>query len=66
MPKNLRDNLAKFFYDAARVSLTVLVIGLVARGAFSLSDLVPGTVMTLTFVIFGITVDFVPTKGEVK
>jgi len=64
MKKNARDNLAKFFYDGARVSLAVLVIGLMARGPFVPFDLLWGILLTLTFMGFGVTIDFIPVKEE--
>ena len=62
MKKHLRDNLAKFFYDGGRVSLAVLVIGLMARGPFSPFELIYGAVFTLIFLLFGVIIDLIPVK----
>ena len=62
MKKHLRDNLAKFFYDGGRVSLAVLVIGLIARGHASSFELIFGGVFTLIFVLFGVIIDVIPVK----
>lgn len=64
MKKNARDNLAKFFYDAARLSLAVLVIGLIARPPFKALDLILGITFTLSFMGVGIMIDFVPVEEK--
>ena len=62
MKKHLRDNLAKFFYDGGRVSLTVLVIGLIARGPFSAFGLLQGIISTLIFIFIGVMIDVIPVE----
>ena len=62
MKKHLRDNLAKFFYDGGRVSLAVLVIGLIARGPVSPFELIFGAVFTLIFLLFDVIIDLLTTK----
>ncbi len=62
MKKNARDNLAKFFYDAAKLSLAILVFGVLARQPIPWSALAIGVVMTLSFIGFGVIIDFIPAK----
>lgn len=59
MKKHLRDNLSKFSYDGGRVSLAVLVIGLMARGPFSYFVLFQGILSTLIFIFFGVMIDLI-------
>ena len=47
MRKTARDNLSKFFYDGGKITLAVLVVGVIARRPFILSDLVSGAAVTL-------------------
>ena len=60
MRKNARDNISKFFYDSAKVSFAVLVIGGLARTPAPFLELVVGFLITLILAIFGIIMDFVP------
>ena len=62
MNKNLRDNLAKFFYDGAKITLAVLVIGLLARPPFVLTDLLTGIFLTLIFLGIAAIIDIVKPK----
>ena len=62
MRKTARDNLSKFFYDGGKITLAVLVVGVIARRPFILSDLLSGLLFTLIFIVIGVTVDFVPAK----
>lgn len=64
MRKNARDNLAKFFYDAAKLSLAILVFGVLARQPIPWPALTVGIVLTLLLMGFGVIVDFVPVKEE--
>ncbi len=64
MKKNVRDNLAKFFYDAAKLSLAILVFGVLARQPIPWTTLVFGIVLTLMLVGIGTIIDFVPIKEE--
>ncbi len=64
MPKNARDNLAKFFYDCAKVSFAVLVVGNIVRSPLIFQNIIWGGVSTLLFVIFGLIIDFIPTKEK--
>ena len=64
MKKNARDNLAKFFYDGGKVSVTILVIGHVARHSLSWFSFMAGIFVTLLFLTFGVIIDYVPVKGE--
>ncbi len=64
MKKNARDNLAKFFYDCGKVSYAVLVVGILAKGIFSLSEFLPGIVSTLILAAFGFILDLVLVEDE--
>ena len=64
MRKTARDNLSKFFYDGGKITLAVLVVGVIARRPFILSDLVSGAAVTLILVSIGVIIDFVPVKEE--
>lgn len=55
--KHLRDNLARFFYDVGRVSLTVLVISVIAQRSFQWADVCFGGLFTLTFLVHGVILD---------
>ena len=57
MKKNLRDNLSRFFDDGGRVSLAVLVIGVLARRPLKPDELTAGIVLTLMFTLVGVRVD---------
>jgi hypothetical protein len=60
MRKNARDNLARFFYDSGKISLAVLVIGVIARQPFVGKDLISGILVTLTLIMIGVIFDHVP------
>lgn len=64
MRKNARDNLAKFFYDAAKLSLAILVFGVLARQPILLRALASSVTLTLTLLAIGVSIDFVPTIRE--
>lgn len=64
MKKNARDNLAKFFYDAAKLSLAILVFGVLARQPIPWIALIVGVILTLLFIGFGVIFDFVPVQEE--
>ena len=57
--RNARDNLAKFFYDSAKVSFAILVIGLLARPKFSFLGLLAGFFFTFVLLTIGVTIDSV-------
>ncbi len=57
MTPNPWDSVARFFYDGARVSLTVLVIGTLARGGFSNQELLAGALFTVAFLAVGVTIE---------
>ena len=44
------------------MSLAVLVIGLLARSDFATDELIFGAAFTLLFVVFGATMDCIPTE----
>lgn len=64
MRKNARDNLARFFYDAAKLSLAILVFGVLARQPISWSALAVGIAVTLSLIGFGVTIDFAPIQEK--
>ena len=64
MRKNARDNLAKFFYDAAKLSLAILVFGVLAKQPIPWIALTASFILTLILVGFGVIVDFIPAKEE--
>jgi hypothetical protein len=53
-----KDNLAKFFWDMAKVALTLLVIGLFARPeSTSVIGLVAGTTVGIALGVWGYVLD---------
>lgn len=62
MRKNARDNLAKFFYDAAKLSLAILVFGALSRQPIPWTAVVCGFGLTLILAGIGVSIDFVPVK----
>ncbi len=63
MRKHLRDNLARFFYDSARVSFAVMVIGVLVRKPLPLDELTAGVVFTLTFAGVGVIMDLLEVES---
>jgi hypothetical protein len=62
---NLRDNLAKFFYDCGKLTFAMLVIGGFTRIPFRLGDQILGFAFTLILVVVGIIIDsWILTKEE--
>ena len=57
MKINTRDNLSRFLYDCGKVTFAILVVGVLIRKPFVVTDLLSGTIFTLTFLILGITLD---------
>lgn len=64
MRKNARDNLARFFYDAAKLSLAILVFGVLARQPIPWSALTVGVALTWILFVIGVIFDFVPVQEE--
>lgn len=64
MRKNARDNPAGFFYDAAKLSLAILVFGVLARQPIPWTTLMFGVALTLILIGFGVIVDFVTIREE--
>lgn len=65
MKRHTRDNLSKFFYDAAKLSLAMLVFGAIGRQPFSWLVLVGGVSTTLSLTGFGVMMDFIPAEKEI-
>lgn len=57
MRGNALENSAKFFYDCAKVSFAVLVIGVMAQKPFVTADLIGGVALTLTLFLLGVILD---------
>ena len=62
MKTNTRDNVAKFFYDCAKLTFAVLVIGVIARKPFVQIEAMWGGAYTMGLFIAGIIIDQLKTK----
>lgn len=64
MKKHARDNLARYFFDASKLSLAMLVFGVIGRQPFSGLNLAAGIILTLLLAGFGASIDLVPIEKE--
>ena len=64
MNKHIRDNLAKFFYDTAKLCMAILVLGLVTHQPFPMKLFAGGIVLTLIFLSSGVMMDSVVIKEK--
>ena len=64
MKTNIRDNLARFFYDVAKLSVGVLVLGAITRRPFLFLDVVVGVIGAFLFIGAGVIIDSIPEKGS--
>ena len=64
MKTSIRDNIAKFFYDGSKVTLTILVVGTMARKPFVWTDVAGGISVTFVFLLVGAIIELVPGKEK--
>ena len=57
MKTSIRDNLARFFYDTAKLSMGVLVLGVITKRPFPVVDLILGIGLTLIFLGAGVKIE---------